>query len=181
MKIYTKTGDKGQTSLIGGKKVSKAHLKIESYGTVDELNSFIGLVRSRFIDDEKESERLVRVQNILFNIGAMLATEEGKENSYVPKLDETDIVFLENGIDRMDAILEPLQNFILPAGSDLIAYCHVCRTVCRRAERLVVALGETESLDIFIQKYLNRLSDYFFVLARYCASKQGIADVIWQK
>lgn len=181
MKIYTKTGDAGQTSLIGGKKVSKADLRIDAYGTVDELNTFIGLVRANFITGDEEEARLQKIQNLLFNIGALLATEAGKVNEYIPKLSEDDIVNLEAGIDRMDKSLTPLQNFILPAGSVLIAHCHVCRTVCRRAERIVVALHSHEEVNPIIQKYLNRLSDYFFVLARYCAHIQGIEDVIWGK
>lgn len=181
MKIYTKTGDTGQTSLVGGKKVSKADLKIESYGTVDELNSFIGMLRVHLDTSSGEQIRLKKIQNILFNIGSILATESGKENSYIPILMEEDIALLEQGIDEMDAQLQPLQNFILPAGSSLIALSHVCRTVCRRAERLVVALNQQEAVNPLIQKYLNRLSDYFFTLARYAAKIQGIEDVVWEK
>ena len=181
MKIYTKTGDLGMTSLIGGKKVLKAELKIDAYGTVDELNCFIGVVRTFLDVSNEEQARLKRIQNVLFNIGAMLATEEGKENSFVPKLIEADIELLEKGIDSMDSQLTPLQNFILPAGSSLIANCHVSRTVCRRAERLVVALSQVEEVSPLIQKYLNRLSDYFFTLARYAAHIEGIDEVIWEK
>ncbi len=181
MKIYTKSGDAGQTSLVGGKKVSKATLKIDAYGTVDELNSFIGLVKAHYIFEDEEATRLNRIQHILFNIGSILATESGKVNSFIPHLEEKDILFLEIGIDAMDSKLKPLQFFILPAGTSLIAYCHVCRTVCRRAERLVVALGEEEKVDVLVQKYLNRLSDYFFTLARYAALLQGVEDVAWEK
>ena len=155
MKIYTKTGDKGQTSLIGGTKVSKGHLKIESYGTVDELNSFIGVIRDSFTDTDTNI-LLERTQNNLFNIGAQLATVAGTTNSYVPKVTEEEIESLEKAIDKMDESLTPLRNFILPGGHIANSYAHVARCVCRRAERCVVRLMEEEEVDPLIIKYMTR-------------------------
>ena len=180
MKIYTKTGDKGQTSLIGGTKVSKGHLKIESYGTVDELNSFIGVIRDSFTDTDTNI-LLERTQNNLFNIGAQLATVAGTTNSYVPKVTEEEIESLEKAIDKMDESLTPLRNFILPGGHIANSYAHVARCVCRRAERCVVRLMEEEEVDPFIIKYMNRLSDYLFALARFISHQNGSREVEWKK
>jgi len=180
MKIYTKTGDKGQTSLIGGTKVSKGHLKIESYGTVDELNSFIGVIRDSFTDTDTDI-LLERTQNNLFNIGAQLATVAGTTNSYVPKVTEEEIESLEKAIDRMDDSLTPLRNFILPGGHIANSYAHVARCVCRRAERCVVRLMEEEEVDPLIIKYMNRLSDYLFALARFISHQNGSREVEWKK
>jgi cob(I)alamin adenosyltransferase len=180
MKIYTKTGDKGQTSLIGGTKVSKGHLKIESYGTVDELNSFIGVIRDSFTDTDTNI-LLERTQNNLFNIGAQLATVAGTTNSYVPKVTEEEIESLEKAIDKMDESLTPLRNFILPGGHIANSYAHVARCVCRRAERCVVRLMEEEEVDPLIIKYMNRLSDYLFALARFISHQNGSREVEWKK
>lgn len=180
MKIYTKTGDEGQTSLIGGTKVSKGHLKIESYGTVDELNSYIGVIRDSFKNEEVDN-LLERTQNNLFNIGAQLATVAGTENNFVPKITEAEIELLEKAIDKMDESLKPLRNFILPGGHIANAYAHVARCVCRRAERCVVRLMEEESVDPLIIKYMNRLSDYLFGLARFISHSTNSPEVEWRK
>lgn len=181
LKIYTKTGDKGTTSLIGGTKVSKAHLRIESYGTVDELNSFIGLCRDTVQHDHSE-DVLKEIQDRLFTIGSALACDPEKEPKFaLPDLKETDITFLENEIDAMNEELPPMKNFILPGGSIAISNLHIARCVCRRAERLVVALhDENGMIDIIIQKYLNRLSDYLFVLARYIGKLHNVNEVAWK-
>ncbi len=179
MKIYTKTGDQGTTSLLGGKRVSKSHLKIDAYGTVDELNSFIGLLKDQEIN-QKRIEILKEIQDRLFTIGATLATEYGKENVKRPDLHPEDIDLLEREIDAMDAKLPPLKNFILPGGHQAVSFCHLARTVCRRTERCVIDLIEIEPVDEIIVKYLNRLSDYLFVLGRLMAIELGIEEVTWK-
>lgn len=179
MKIYTKTGDKGQTSLFGGERVPKHHLRIESYGTVDELNSFIGLVRDQKID-ERSYDTLIEIQDRLFTLGSMLATPDDKGGKIkIPKLAEVDIEFLEKEIDAMNEQLPPLKSFVLPGGHTTVSYCHICRTVCRRAERLVTALAENEPVDELVVKYLNRLSDYLFTLARKLSQDLGANEVEW--
>src|SRR5688572_11548295 len=159
MKIYTKTGDQGMTSLFGGKRVSKADLRIETYGTVDELNSWVGVLRDQEINHSRK-EILLIVQDRLFTIGSMLATEPGNTKVKIPLLSERDVVVLENEIDAMDGALPPMRSFVLPGGHTAVSFAHVTRTVCRRAERLVIALNETESVDALVVVYLNRLSDY---------------------
>ena len=166
--------------MIGGTKVSKGHLKIESYGTVDELNSFIGVIRDSFTDTDTNI-LLERTQNNLFNIGAQLATVAGTTNSYVPKVTEEEIESLEKAIDKMDESLTPLRNFILPGGHIANSYAHVARCVCRRAERSVVRLMEEEEVDPLIIKYMNRLSDYLFALARFISHQNGSREVEWKK
>jgi len=184
LKIYTKTGDKGQTSLYGGTKVPKNHLRIEAYGTVDELNAYLGLLRSQVRVNSIENQIHI-IQNSLFNLGAELATPIDKfylENGN-PRLSnlisEEKIKLLENWIDEIDAGLPILQNFILPAGSEEISSAHICRTVCRRAERIVVALNEYEEIREICIRYLNRLSDYFFILARHIAKIEGKDEIKW--
>ncbi|HPK09670.1 MAG TPA: cob(I)yrinic acid a,c-diamide adenosyltransferase [Saprospiraceae bacterium] len=180
MKIYTKTGDKGTTGLFGGKRVGKDDLRIESYGTVDELNSFIGLLISKLNDQLLvEKAFLLNVQSRLFDIGASLATDPDSslKKDYIH---HEDIEILEEYIDTYQEQLEPLKNFILPGGSESIALAHVCRAISRRAERRVVALGMDENVEEINIVFLNRLSDYFFVLARYLAHVEGIDDVKWQ-
>lgn len=177
MKIYTKTGDKGTTSLFGGKKVTKDDIQIESYGTVDELNSNIGVALS-LVTDESITDHLKRVQAILFDIGSHLASD-GTSEDYLPELKEEIVDALESEMDRMDMELNPLKTFILPGGNQSIAQIHICRTVCRRAERRVVALSQVGSISPLIIKYLNRLSDYFFVCARFQAKLDGIDEVKW--
>jgi cob(I)alamin adenosyltransferase len=179
MKIYTKTGDSGKTSLLGGRRVSKADLRIDAYGTVDELNSYIGLLRDQEINQKREG-LLKEIQDRLFTIGATLATEPGKENVKRPDLRESDLAVLEKEIDMMEAKLPPLKHFILPGGHQVVSFCHIARTVCRRTERCVIDLKEVEHVDDIIVKYLNRLSDYLFVLGRMIAQEFGVGEVIWK-
>lgn len=179
MKIYTKTGDLGTTSLFGGKRVSKADLRIDAYGTVDELNSFLGLVRDQEVN-VKRKETLIRIQNSLFVMGSILATEPGNAKVKIPSLQEAEILFLEQEIDVMESELAPLRFFILPGGHSSVSFCHVARTVCRRAERLVTALHDQESIDPLVIKYLNRLSDYLFVLSRKMSKELGVEEVAWR-
>jgi cob(I)alamin adenosyltransferase len=178
MKIYTKRGDKGSTSLIGGDRVLKSHYRIDAYGTVDELNSYIGILRS-FVSDTDNQSVLKEVQDRLFTIGSLLASAPDSK-MIVPDLMSTDTELLENAIDKMNSELPELRAFILPAGSLNIAQCHVARCVCRRAERLVVALFQIENFeDSMIIEYLNRLSDYLFVLSRYIGKIEGVSEVNW--
>jgi len=177
-KIYTKTGDKGETSLIGGKRVPKYHQRIEAYGTVDELNSFIGLIRDQQVDDP-EKKTLLEIQDRLFTIESILATDADNPNRKLPLISEPDILFLENEIDRMNKALPPLKNFILPGGHPANSYCHIARTVCRRAERITISLSVNYQVDELVIKYLNRLSDYLFVLARYLSKFFNVDETIW--
>lgn len=179
MKIYTKTGDDGTTALYGGKRLSKADLRIESYGTVDELNAHLGVVLS-YIEENEFTALIVNIQSRLFDIGTHLAAEPGKKNLILPEINESNIEILETFIDKMNDDLEELKYFILPSGSFAIAQCHVARTVCRRAERCVVRLSEVEKVEPILPKYLNRLSDFLFVLARKFAKDAGIAEIIWK-
>ncbi len=178
MKIYTKTGDEGTTSLFGGKRVSKDDIRIEAYGTVDELNSFIGLLNASF-HEATQNYFLHEVQKRLFDIGASLAADPAKR-IIPPDLREEDVQTLENAMDTMDQLLEPLRNFILPAGDNAVTLAHVCRTVCRRAERRVVSLHHDAGVEPRIIVYLNRLSDYFFVLARYISHTRELPETAWQ-
>ncbi|MBI5915367.1 MAG: cob(I)yrinic acid a,c-diamide adenosyltransferase [Bacteroidetes bacterium] len=177
-KIYTKTGDAGETALFGGKRLPKSHLRIEGYGTVDELNSFLGVVRDS-TEDAHIREVLFEIQNRLFDLGAHLATDPSKKMS-LPNLTTDDIQLLENEIDSMEGTLPALKNFILPGGHTTASFCHVARCVCRRAERLVVALNMDEPVEPLVLKYLNRLSDYLFVLARKLGQIAGVEEVIWK-
>ena len=179
MKIYTKTGDQGITSLFGGKRVSKADLRIDAYGTVDELNSFVGLVRDQEVNKQR-TDVLVRIQNTLFVVGSILATEPGNTKVKIPAIVEDDVQFLENEIDAMEADLPPLRSFILPGGHTAVSFCHVARTVCRRAERLVAALHAQESVEMLVLKFLNRLSDYLFVLSRKMTFELGAEERPWK-
>jgi cob(I)alamin adenosyltransferase len=177
-KIYTKTGDQGQTSLFGGKRLSKSNLRIEAYGTVDELNSFLGLLRDSLTNAEVREE-IRYAQNLLFTMGSQLATEPGK-NLAIPSIEDKEVAVLEAAIDRMEKELPPLKNFILPGGHTTVSFCHVARTVCRRAERLIVALNLEEEVPDVLMQYLNRLSDYLFVLARKLGKDLGAEEVIWK-
>ncbi len=181
MKIYTKTGDKGTTSLIGGTKVSKAHLRIESYGTVDELNSYIGLCKD-LLRDEAGKKILLEVQDRLFTIGSSLACDPVKEPKMkIPDLKETDVELLEKEIDRMNDIIPPMKNFILPGGHPTLSHLHIARCVCRRAERCCVRLeAEDQEVENIIIKYLNRLSDYLFVLSRYTGHQMNVEEIAWK-
>ena len=178
MKIYTKTGDKGYTSLIGGVRVPKYHLRIESYGTVDELNSYIGLIRDQEIGSELRSD-LKEIQDRLFTIGSLLASDPEKSRMKVPDLHETDIERLEKAIDVITAALPELRHFVLPGGGQAASFCHVARCVCRRAERLAVHLSEESFVENMVIIYLNRLSDYLFVLARKLCFDSGNTENEW--
>lgn len=178
MKIYTKRGDKGETSLIGGARVPKHHIRIEAYGTIDELNSYIGVLRS-FTIDAINSSVLPEIQDRLFTVGSLLASAPDSK-MIVPDLKDSDIELLENSIDKMNLELSELRTFILPAGSIEISHCHVARCICRRAERLIVHLNESEPVEPIIIQYINRLSDYLFVLGRYTAKQQGVEEVSWK-
>lgn len=178
-RIYTKTGDKGKTALFGGRRVPKSDLRVDAYGTVDELNSFIGLLRDS-IENQYVREILALTQHRLFTLGAHLASDPDKHPP-TPDLLTDDITLLENEMDAMDEDLPPLKHFILPGGHPTVSVCHLCRTVCRRAERLTVALVQSgEPVDDLALQYLNRLSDYFFLLARFLAKDLGVEEVIWK-
>jgi cob(I)alamin adenosyltransferase len=179
MKIYTKTGDAGTTSLFGGKRVSKSDQRIETYGTVDELNAHIGLLRDQEVNKPRKAV-LIEIQDRLFTIGSLLATEPGNTKVKTPALAETDIAFLEMEIDAMEALLPPMKSFVLPGGHQSVSFCHIARTVCRRAERLTIALSHQEAVDPLIIKYLNRLSDYLFVLSRIMTQQLGAEETPWK-
>lgn len=178
MKIYTKTGDQGETSLVYGTRVLKDDLRIDSYGTVDELNSYIGLLRDQPINESRK-DLLKEIQDRLFTVGATLATEPNKDRKKIPDLYEDDIVLLEQEMDKMDAELPQLRHFVLPGGHQSVSFCHLARTVCRRAERLCVTLSREDKVDTLVIKYLNRLSDYLFVLSRKMAQELNAEEVKW--
>lgn len=180
MKIYTKTGDKGQTALIGGRRVSKADLRIDAYGTIDELNAWIGLLRDQPIAPGHKT-LLKEIQDRLFTVGAELATDPEKTlNRRLPAIIADDITVLEQAMDAMDAALPELRAFILPGGHEAVSFCHLARTVCRRAERLVTALNDESPVDELVLQYLNRLSDYLFVLSRKMAQDLNVTEIIWK-
>lgn len=179
MKIYTKKGDSGTTQLIGGKRVPKNHFRIEAYGTVDELNSYLGLIRDQEIE-KVTFDTIIEIQDRLFTIGALLANESGSNKMKLPLIDEQDILFLENQIDKMNENLTEMRSFILPGGHTIISYCHIARCVCRRAERLSVELPETTLQIELILKYLNRLSDYLFVLSRHFHQQFKAKEMPWK-
>ena len=179
MKIYTKAGDLGKTSLIGGTRVPKSHIRIESYGTVDELNSFVGLL-SDLVANDSIKTILNEVQDRLFTVGSSLACDPDKEpHLKIPDLKEEDIAFLEQNIDKMNAVLEPMKSFILPVGHQAISTAHIARCVCRRAERRVSQIAELHDINSNILIYLNRLSDYLFVLARLIAKQHKAEELKW--
>jgi cob(I)alamin adenosyltransferase len=178
MKIYTKTGDKGYTSLIGGTRVPKHHLRIESYGTVDELNSYIGLIRDQGIASH-DQQVLKEIQDRLFTIGSSLASDPERSKMIIPDLHEADIELLEKEMDLMNEQLPELRHFILPGGNNAISFCHIARCVCRRAERLSVHLAEESTVDAKVNVYLNRLSDYLFTLARKIGNEQKVPENQW--
>ena len=180
MKIYTKNGDKGNTQLLGGSAVSKNHIKLNCYGTIDELNAFIGNIYDQEIN-EIHKTTLIKIQNHLFNLGSCIAFDKKNKSISPPNITEDNIKMLEYQIDKMDNELPTLQNFILPSGHPNVSKCHIARTVCRRAERNLVALKQQEDVDPLHIKYLNRLSDYLFVLARYILMENNIPAVEWQK
>lgn len=178
-KIYTKTGDKGETSLIGGVRVPKFHLRIESYGTVDELNSYLGLIIDG-LNNKETSKVLYEIQDRLFTIGSVLASDPVKSKMKIPDVHEQDIELLENEMDRMDADLPELKNFILPGGNIVASHCHVARCICRRAERIVVHLSSETEVPEIIVRYLNRLSDYLFILSRKIVHDAGATETVWK-
>jgi cob(I)alamin adenosyltransferase len=177
MKIYTKKGDKGETSLIGGKRVPKYALRIETYGTVDELNSYIGLIRDQQVNEE-HANRLLEIQDRLFTIGAILASDPSSKMK-IPALHDVDIAFLEESIDHMEAELEPMKSFVLPGGHTTVSFCHIARCVCRRAERLVIELSHTEEIEENVIAYMNRLSDFLFVLSRKLSVELNAKEIPW--
>lgn len=179
MKIYTKTGDNGTTALIGGRRVPKNHIRIEAYGTIDELISFAGLIGAFQLPDEI-NQTILQIQDRLMVTASQVATDINYFNERLPQLTISDIEFLEAGIDQMETKLNPLTCFIIPAGNQPVMYCHVCRTICRRAERIVLNLNESEKVPELVLQYLNRLSDYFFVLARYLSFIFQLSEKHWQ-
>jgi len=176
-KIYTRKGDDGKTALLGGDRVSKHHIRVESYGTVDELNSYLGLIRSSS-EDSGVISAIAAIQDRLFTLGSYLASAPGSK-MILPELYEDDVVFLENEIDRMTSVLPELRNFILPGATTSGSHAHVARCICRRAERLVVYLADNGEIDGMIVTYLNRLSDYLFTLARYLDKLAGGEEIAW--
>jgi cob(I)alamin adenosyltransferase len=178
MKIYTKTGDTGNTSLLGGKRVSKAHIRINAYGTVDELNSHIGLLRDLELKEERRAI-LKEIQDRLFTIGAHLAADD-KNRKKIPDLLESDVELLEKEIDKMNEELPPMKHFILQGGHQFVSFAHIARCVCRRAEREIITLHLEEGVEELIIKYVNRLSDYLFVLARKLGKELNAEEVAWK-
>lgn len=178
-KIYTKTGDKGTTSLIGGTRVPKYHDRIEAYGTVDELNAFIGLLRDQNIDTHSKT-LLLEIQDRLFTLESILAADSERHLKSLPGLKQEDVILLETEIDKMNESLPELTSFVLPGGHPAVSYCHVSRTVCRRAERLTIKLNEEFQIPPVIITYLNRLSDYLFVLARKFSHDFGVKESLWK-
>ena len=179
MKIYTRKGDSGETSLIGGTRVPKHHVRVEAYGTADELNVCIGLIADQQID-AGDIAILRNIQDRLFTLGAALASDPERSRMAIPDLKAEDITMLEEAIDTMEASLQPLENFILPGGHTTVSYCHLARVVCRRTERIVTHLAENEPVEPIILTYLNRLSDYLFVLARKTAKDLHVEEVPWR-
>ncbi|MCI4666644.1 MAG: cob(I)yrinic acid a,c-diamide adenosyltransferase [Bacteroidia bacterium] len=178
MKIYTKKGDKGSTSLLGGSRVPKYHLRIEAYGTVDELNSHLGLLGDK-TGSQDQLDKIRKIQNELFDIGSHLANDPNKSHFKLPPFNPEVIQRLESDIDAMNEILPELKNFILPGGLEANSIAHICRTICRRAERRVVELNEQEELDPNIMTYLNRLSDWLFIFARFVSHQADVEEIPW--
>ncbi len=179
MKIYTKKGDKGETGLLGGTRVKKSHIRIESYGTVDELNSWIGLIRDQSIDKHAK-KILVHIQDRLFTLGSHLASDPTKKGMKIPDIKEEDVTALEKEMDVMNESLPEMKNFVLPGGHTVVSYCHIARCVCRRAERCTVNLASEEKVEDILIKYLNRLSDYLFVLSRKLSHDLKAEEIPWK-
>ncbi|MEZ5174400.1 MAG: cob(I)yrinic acid a,c-diamide adenosyltransferase [Bacteroidia bacterium] len=179
MKIYTKTGDTGKTGLLGGSRVPKHHLRIESYGTLDELNSFLGLLRDQGLQPDATSQ-ILEIQDRLFTLGSLLASEPGKSKVKIPLIDENDVLFLEKAIDSMNEELPEMRNFILPGGHQAVSVCHIARCVCRRAERIIVHLSEESEVPAVVLEYMNRLSDYLFVLSRKLTKDFSANETPWK-
>ena len=180
MKVYTKKGDKGKTQLLGGSMVNKNHIKLECYGTIDELNAFIGNIYDQEISSFHK-EILLKIQNQLFNLGSIISFDGKKDKIKLPNVTAENIEMMEKAIDKMEETLPMLKNFILPSGHPTASICHIARTVCRRAERNLVALGQEEIIDNLHIQYLNRLSDYLFVLARAILKENNAIEIEWQK
>ena len=180
MKVYTKKGDKGQTQLLGGSIVDKDHVKLECYGTIDELNSFIGNIYDQDLK-EFHKEILLNIQNQLFNLGSVISFDGIKDKIKLPNITVKNIEMLEKAIDKMEESLPMLKNFILPSGHPTTSKCHIARTVCRRAERNLVTLSKTSEIDNLHLQYLNRLSDYLFVLSRAVLKENNAKEIEWQK
>ncbi|MEN8139174.1 MAG: cob(I)yrinic acid a,c-diamide adenosyltransferase [Bacteroidota bacterium] len=180
MKIYTKTGDKGSTSLFGGQRVEKHNIRIEAYGTLDELIAYMGLIRD--FSDEQTKEIIIKIQNTLFKIGSHLATakDNKKAQNKLPEISNKDIDLLEKEIDRIDQNIPPMTNFVLPGGHSNISHCHIARTICRRTERRISSLSEVEEIDTIIKVYINRLSDYLFMLSREFSAKLNSEEIFWK-
>jgi cob(I)alamin adenosyltransferase len=178
MKIYTRKGDSGTTQLIGGTRIPKHAIRIESYGSVDELNSYLGLIRDQNIDSVY-IQQIIEIQDRLFTIGSHLASDPNKSTMKLPEISSNDILKLENWIDEMDSKLPAMKSFVLPGGHTTVSYCHIARCVCRRAERMTNHLNEEEKVDLVILKYLNRLSDYLFVLSRKLTQDLGAPEQPW--
>ena len=177
--VYTKTGDKGMTSLVGGTRVPKTHIRLEAYGTVDELNSNLGLLVT-YLSDERDKNFLKQVQDKLFAVGSHLATDREKTGLKAASIiDWKEVETMESEIDRLDGLLPPLSAFVLPGGSRGAAVCHVCRTVCRRSERRILALAQQVDIATELLAYVNRLSDYLFVLSRKINQEEGKDEIIW--
>ena len=180
MKIYTKKGDKGNTQLLGGSIVRKNHIKLECYGTIDELNAFIGNIYDQEIST-LHKEVLLKIQNQLFNLGSIISFDGKKDKIKLPNVTTENIEMMEKAIDKMEESLPMLKNFILPSGHPTASICHIARTVCRRAERNLVALGQEQEINNLHIQYLNRLSDYLFVLARAILKENNAPEIEWQK
>lgn len=183
-RVYTRKGDAGKTALVGGQKVAKSALRIDCYGTVDELNSFVGAARLTLTEQHRGfdelGDTLLRIQHELFNLGSILATLPADIGEFMPRVTERDVEALEHSIDRFNDSLPPLRSFVLPGGNRLAVELHQCRTICRRAERLVVELDAEETIDPQALAYLNRLSDAFFVWSRWAAVHGGAEELLWQ-
>ena len=180
MKVYTKKGDKGKTQLLGGSMVDKDHAKLECYGTIDELNSFIGNVYDQELNSFHK-EILLKIQNQLFNLGSIISFDGEKNKIKLPNIKIENIKMLEKAIDKMEENLPKLKSFILPSGHPTASKCHIARTVCRRAERNLVTLSKTTKIDMLHLQYLNRLSDYLFILSRAILKDNGDTEIEWQK
>ena len=181
MKVYTKTGDKGQTSLVGGQRVSKSNIRIEAYGTIDELNSFIGMLRNYKIDSH-DLDLLSFIQNKLFDIGSVLAfiEKDAKYKVELKQIEDIDIKRLEQSIDTYSKELPIQKNFIIPAGSEIISWCNICRTICRRAERRIIEINDTDFSNSNLNIFINRLSDLLFVMGRKYANNNNVEEIIWR-
>tara|TARA_R110002072_G_scaffold5555_2_gene35627 strand:- start:21006 stop:21554 length:549 start_codon:yes stop_codon:yes gene_type:complete len=179
MKVYTKKGDKGTTQLIGGTRIPKNSLRIEAYGTIDELNSHIGLIRDQEIEEEHVNQ-LLEVQDRLFTLGSLLASDPSKKTMKLPELKEQDVFNIENWIDSMDAVLEPMKNFILPGGHTTVSFTQIARCICRRAERVITELSINDTVSPIVLIYINRLSDYLFVLGRKFTQDLNAEEQVWK-